>query len=102
MNRTGSDAHLPRPMAWSTTVEDWGVKDAAVSNEVAGRPDAVAVSLVEMIIQEVTGSLERGDTVRLSSFASSQDAPSSDPNTGPHVVGSPDREMLFKPAKMAG
>jgi len=101
MNRTGSDAKLSRPMAWSTTVEDWGVRDAAVGNDVAG-PSDTAVSLVEMIIQEVTGSLQRGDTVRLSSFASPEDASSIDPKAGPRVVGSPDRDMLFKPAKTAG
>src|SRR3954471_13418065 len=102
MNRTGSDAELSKPMAWSTAVQDWGVTDVAGSKEIAGRPDAAAVSLVEMIVREVTSSLERGDTVRLSSFASSEDAPSRDPNTGPPLGVSPDREMLFKPARIAG
>ncbi len=104
MNRTGSDADPSKPVVRSTTVEDWGVRSAAAdSNRVAGgKSDSAAVSLVEMIVQEVMGSLERGDTVRLSSFASFEEGQSVSPKTGHQVEVSPDREMVFRPAKRVG
>jgi nucleoid DNA-binding protein len=104
MNRTGSDAGPSKPVVWSTTVEDWGVRNAtADSKRVAGgKSDSAPVSLVEMIVQEITGSLERGDTVRLSSFASFEEGQSVSPKTGHQGEVSPDREMVFRPSKRVG
>jgi nucleoid DNA-binding protein len=103
MNRTGSDAGSFKPVVWSTTVEDWGVRIAAAdSKRIAGKSDLALGSLVEMIVQEVTGSLERGDTVRLSSFASLEEGQLVSPKTSRQVEVSPDREMVFRPSKRVG
>jgi nucleoid DNA-binding protein len=101
MNRTGNDADPSKAVVWSTTVEDWGVRNAtADSKKVAGgRSDSKAVSVVEMIVQEIMGSLERGDTVRLSSFASFEEGQPVNPKTGHQVEVSPDREMVLRPSK---
>ena len=104
MTRIGYDADRSKPVVSSTTVEDWGVSTAVAGGKKAADPESVSVagSLVEMIIQEVTGSLERGDTVRVSSFASVDAGRSVDPKTGHHVQASPDREMVFTPSQRAG
>jgi nucleoid DNA-binding protein len=105
MSNTSSDADLSKPAVSSTTVADWDVKSAkpAGSEKPAARKSPSAgVSLVEMIVQEVTGSLERGDTVRLSSFGSMEIGQSINPETGNPIKSSPDRVMVFKPWKHAG
>jgi nucleoid DNA-binding protein len=102
MKRTGSDADASKAVAWSTTVGDWGVRNAADSKRVAGvKSESAAASLVEMIVQEVTGSLERGATVRLSSFAPFEEGQLVNPETGHHVEVSPDRDIVFRPSKHA-
>jgi nucleoid DNA-binding protein len=67
MKSTGSPS---KPVVSSTTVVDWSVRSAAPAGSekpAAGMSLSAGVSLIEMIVQEVTDSLERGDTVRLQS-----------------------------------
>jgi nucleoid DNA-binding protein len=70
MNTTGDDGEPSKPVVSSTTVADWSVRSAAPSGSekpAAGTSLSAAGSLVGMVVQEVTGSLERGNTVRLTS-----------------------------------
>jgi nucleoid DNA-binding protein len=99
MTKIGYDADRSKSVVSSTTVEDWSVRSKKVTD--ADSVSAVG-SLLEMILQEVTGSLERGDTVRVSSFASVEDGQSADPKPGHQVQASPNREMVFIPSQRAG
>jgi hypothetical protein len=70
MNSTASDADPSKPVVSSTTVADWSVRSAAPAGSeklAVGKSLSAGGSLVEMVVQEVTGSLERGNTVRLTS-----------------------------------
>jgi nucleoid DNA-binding protein len=70
MNTTGSDADPSKPVVSSTTVVDWSVRSAAPAGSekpAAGKSLSGGGSLIGMVVQEVTGSLERGNTVRLTS-----------------------------------
>jgi nucleoid DNA-binding protein len=78
---TGNDADPSKPVVSSTTVVDWSVRSAVPAGSekpAVGKSLSAGGSLVEMVVQEVTGSLERGNTVRLTSFRSSNDRQSSD------------------------
>jgi nucleoid DNA-binding protein len=70
MSSAARDADPSKPVVSSTTVADWSVRSAAPAGSekpAVGKSLSAGVSLVEMVVQEVTDSLERGDTVRLQS-----------------------------------
>ena len=62
-----------------------------------------SATLVEMVLKEITDSLERGETVKLSSFGSfvvrkKGQRIGRNPKTGKEVPISPRRVMVFKPS----
>jgi integration host factor subunit alpha len=62
-----------------------------------------SASLVELVLQEITDCLERGETVKLSSFGSfvvrkKGQRIGRNPKTGKEVPISPRRVMVFKPS----
>src|SRR5262249_43933091 len=62
-----------------------------------------SASLVEMVLKEITDCLERGETVKLSSFRSfilrnTAQRVGRKPKTGKEVPISPRRVMVFKPS----
>lgn len=69
-----------------------------------GRPVAHRVAaLVELVLKEITDCLERGETVKLSSFGSfvvrkKGQRVGRNPKTGKEVPISPRRVMVFKPS----
>jgi nucleoid DNA-binding protein len=73
MNTTGDDEDPSKPVVSSTTVADWSVRSAPTAGSekpAAGTSLSAGGSLIGMVVQEVTGSLERGNTVRLTSSGS--------------------------------
>jgi integration host factor subunit alpha len=68
-----------------------------------GLSRAESATLVELTLQEITDSLERGATVKLSSFGSfvvrkKGQRIGRNPKTGKEVPISPRRVMVFKPS----
>ena len=68
-----------------------------------GLSHAESAKLVELILQEITSCLERGESVRLSSFGSfvvrkKGQRIGRNPKTGKEVPISPRRVMVFKPS----
>ncbi len=68
-----------------------------------GLSRAESATLVELTLQEITDSLERGATVKLSSFGSfvvrkKGQRIGRNPKTGKEVPVSPRRVMVFKPS----
>jgi integration host factor subunit alpha len=68
-----------------------------------GLSRAESATLVELTLQEITDSLERGETVKLSSFGSfvvrkKRQRIGRNPKTGEEVPISPRRVMVFKPS----
>lgn len=64
-----------------------------------------SASLVERVLQEITECLERGETVKLSSFGSfiirsKGERIGRNPKTGQEVPISPRRVMVFKPSNI--
>jgi integration host factor subunit alpha len=62
-----------------------------------------SASLVELVLQEITDCLQRGETVKLSSFGSfvvrkKGQRIGRNPKTGKEVPISPRRVMVFKPS----
>jgi integration host factor subunit alpha len=62
-----------------------------------------SASLVELVLKEITDCLERGETVKLSSFGSfvvrkKGQRIGRNPKTGKEVLISPRRVMVFKPS----
>ena len=59
-----------------------------------------SASLVEVVLKEITDCLERGETVKLSSFGSFKKGQliGRNPKTGKEVPISPRRVMVFKPS----
>src|SRR5258708_22865941 len=82
------------------------INRADLSNAVyqkTGLSRAESASLVELVLQEITGCLERGETVKLSSFGSfvvrkKGQRIGRNPKTGKEVPISPRRVMVFKPS----
>ena len=76
--------------------------DEAVYQKV-GLSRAESASLVELVVKEITNCLERGATVKLSSFGSfgvrkKGQRVGRNPKTGKEVPISPRRVMVFKPS----
>jgi integration host factor subunit alpha len=68
-----------------------------------GLSRAESASLVELVLEEVTNCLERGETVKLSSFGSfvvrhKRQRMGRHPKTGKEAVISPRRVLVFKPS----
>jgi integration host factor subunit alpha len=68
-----------------------------------GLPRSESVALVELVLKEITDCLERGETVKLSSFGSfvvrkKGQRIGRNPKTGTEVPISPRRIMVFKPS----
>ena len=64
-----------------------------------------STTLVELVLQEITGCLERGETVKLSSFGSfivrkKRQRTGRNPKTGEAVPISERRELLFKASEI--
>ena len=64
-----------------------------------------SAELVEMVLQEISGALERGETVKLSSFGSfvvrsKGERVGRNPKTGIEVPITPRRVMVFKPSNI--
>ena len=64
-----------------------------------------SASLVEMVLQEISQAIERGETVKLSSFGSfvvrsKGERIGRNPKTGVEVPITPRRVMVFKPSNM--
>ena len=64
---------------------------------------ALSATLVELVLKEITDCLERGETVKLSSFGSfvvrkKGQRIGRNPKTGKEVPISPRRVMVFKPS----
>jgi integration host factor subunit alpha len=62
-----------------------------------------SAALVELVLKEITDCLERGETVKLSSFGSlvvrkKRQRIGRNPKTGKEVLISPRRVMVFKPS----
>jgi integration host factor subunit alpha len=55
-------------------------------------------ALVELVLKEITDCLERGETVKLSSFGKKRQRIGRNPKTGKEVQISPRRLMVFKPS----
>jgi len=70
-----------------------------------GLSHAESAKLVKLILQEITSCLERGESVRLSSFGSfivrnKRERMGRNPNTGQAVPISARRVLVFKPSKV--
>jgi integration host factor subunit alpha len=68
-----------------------------------GLPRTESSALVELVLKEITDCLEKGETVKLSSFGSflvrkKGQRIGRNPKTGTEVPISPRRVMVFKPA----
>ena len=68
-----------------------------------GLSRAESASLVELVLREISNCLERGETVKLSSFGSfvvrqKGQRVGRNPKTGKEVPISPRRVMVFKPS----
>ncbi|MFZ3350878.1 MAG: integration host factor subunit alpha [Xanthobacteraceae bacterium] len=68
-----------------------------------GRSRSASASLVELVLKEISDCLERGETVKLSSFGSfvvrkKGQRIGRNPKTGKEVPISPRRVMVFKPS----
>ena len=68
-----------------------------------GLSRAESASLVELVLKEISNCLERGETVKLSSFGSfvvrqKGQRVGRNPKTGKEVPISPRRVMVFKPS----
>ena len=68
-----------------------------------GLPRNESAEIVELVLREIVASLERGDTVKLSSFGSfvvrtKGPRPGRNPKTGVAVPIGPRRVMVFKPS----
>src|SRR6266550_3170122 len=62
-----------------------------------------SLAMVELILKEITGSLEKGETVKLSSFGSftvrkKKQRIGRNPKTGAEATISPRRIVMFKPS----
>ena len=69
----------------------------------SGLSRAQSASLVELVLKEITDCLERGETVRLSSFGSfvirkKKQRVGRNPKTGKEAVISARRVLVFKPS----
>ena len=76
--------------------------DEAVYREV-GLSRSQSLAMVELVLEEITASLERGETVKLSSFGSfivrsKKERTGRNPKTGTEVPISPRRVIVFKPS----
>lgn len=76
----------------------------AVYREV-GLSRAESAALVEMVIDEISATLERGETVKLSSFGSfvvraKRERVGRNPKTGEEVPIAPRRVLVFKPSNV--
>ena len=74
----------------------------AVYREV-GLSRSQSLAMVELVLEEITASLERGETVKLSSFGSflvrkKKQRVGRNPRTGTEVPISPRRVIVFKPS----
>ena len=74
----------------------------AVYREV-GLSRSQSLAMVELVLKEITASLERGETVKLSSFGSflvrkKKQRVGRNPKTGTEVPISPRRVIVFKPS----
>ena len=74
----------------------------AVSREV-GLSRSRSLAMVELVLEEITASLERGEPVKLSSFGSflvrkKKQRVGRNPRTGTEVPISPRRVIVFKPS----
>ena len=74
----------------------------AVYREV-GLSRSQSLAMVELVLKEITASLERGETVKLSSFGSfivrsKKQRIGRNPKTGTEVPISPRRVIVFKPS----
>src|SRR3982751_4309472 len=71
--------------------------------QMAGQARTAIASLVEAVLKEITDCLQRGETVKLSSFGSvvvrkKGQRIGRNPKTGKEVPISPRRVMVFKPS----
>ena len=74
----------------------------AVYREV-GLSRSQSLAMVELVLEEITASLERGETLKLSSFGSflvrkKKQRVGRNPRTGTEVPISPRRVIVFKPS----
>jgi hypothetical protein len=103
-----TDANTPKSAASSITIADWSARSAerGGENDAPGKSAVLGASLIELVLKEITGALERGDTLRLSCFESalsnkksSNQPVDDDSNIGrPDPVSLPRREMVFRPS----
>ena len=97
-------------MGWSTDVR-LGMSGKTVTRadlceavyQKVGLSRTESATLVELVLKEITDCLERGDTVKLSSFGSfvvrkKGQRTGRNPKTGKEVPISPRRVMVFKPS----
>ncbi len=94
-------AHLGRRAMAGKTVTRADLCEAVYRK--VGLSRAESATLVELTLQEITDSLERGATVKLSSFGSfvvrkKGQRIGRNPKTGKEVPVSPRRVMVFKPS----
>jgi integration host factor subunit alpha len=99
-----SAGYLRRGQGWAMTGKTVTRADLceAVYQKV-GLSRTESASLVELVLKEITDCLERGETVKLSSFGSfvvrkKGQRIGRNPKTGKEVPISPRRVMVFKPS----
>jgi integration host factor alpha subunit len=104
MKPPGRDVNSSKSAVSSMTVADWNVKSTGHGRDHAtGLSGLETRSFVELILREITESLERGETVKLSSFGSftvrkKGQRIGRNPKIGTEVPISPRRVMVFKPS----
>ena len=79
------------------------IKRVRATAQQVGLSRAESATLVELVLKEITDCLERGETVKLSSFGSfvvrkKGQRIGRNPKTGKEVPISPRRVMVFKPS----
>lgn len=98
--RTGA---TPKRQASSLVVSDWGLSLRGDGDTYDASKPSVERTLVEMVLKEITDCLQRGETVKLSSFGSfvvrkKGQRIGRNPRTGKEVPISPRRVMVFNPS----
>jgi integration host factor subunit alpha len=105
MNRAARDTFLLQPVSEMTgkTIKRADLCKAVYQK--VGLSRAESATLVELVLKEITDCLERGETVKLSSFGSfvvrkKRQRMGRNPKTGKAVPILPRRVMVFKPSEV--
>ncbi len=105
MNRAARDTFLLQPVSEMTgkTIKRADLCKAVYQK--VGLSRAESATLVELVLKEITDCLERGETIKLSSFGSfvvrkKRQRMGRNPKTGKAVPILPRRVMVFKPSEV--